>query len=44
MPPVKWDQIHFIGFNALNNCEKEMMTSLKSLVLPDFTGTMMTPS
>ncbi len=25
----KWDQIHFIGFNALNNCEKELMRYLK---------------
>lgn len=25
----KWDQIHFIGFNALNNCERELMKYLK---------------
>lgn len=29
LPPVKWDQLHFIGFNALNNCEKELMLNLK---------------
>jgi CRISPR/Cas system-associated exonuclease Cas4 (RecB family) len=29
MPQVKWDYLHFIGFNALNNCEKELMTRLK---------------
>jgi hypothetical protein len=26
---LKWDHIHFIGFNALNNCEKELMRYLK---------------
>jgi CRISPR/Cas system-associated exonuclease Cas4 (RecB family) len=26
---IKWDQIHFIGFNALNNCEKELMSFFK---------------
>lgn len=25
----EWDYFHFVGFNALNNCEKELMTSLK---------------
>jgi hypothetical protein len=24
-----WEMLHFIGFNALNNCEKAIMTSLK---------------
>ncbi len=24
-----WDMIHFIGFNALNDCEKSLMTRLK---------------
>ncbi len=24
-----WEMVHFIGFNALNECEKAMMTSLK---------------
>jgi CRISPR/Cas system-associated exonuclease Cas4 (RecB family) len=27
----RWDHIHFIGFNALNNCEKELMKYLKRL-------------
>jgi CRISPR/Cas system-associated exonuclease Cas4 (RecB family) len=26
---IKWDFIHFVGFNALNTCEKEIMTWLK---------------
>jgi CRISPR/Cas system-associated exonuclease Cas4 (RecB family) len=26
--PVKWDLVHFIGFNALNSCEKEVMSYL----------------
>ena len=26
---LDWDCLHFIGFNALNNCEKEVMISLK---------------
>jgi len=26
---MKWDVVHFIGFNALNECEKEIMTRLK---------------
>jgi hypothetical protein len=29
MPQVKWDCLHFIGFNALNTCEKELMMLLK---------------
>ncbi len=29
LPQPKWDYLHFIGFNALNNCEKELMTHLK---------------
>ncbi len=28
---VKWDLFHFIGFNALNECEKHIMTRLKKL-------------
>lgn len=28
---VKWKKIHFIGFNALNECEKAIMTRLKKL-------------
>ncbi len=26
---VKWSMLHFAGFNALNNCEKELMKRLK---------------
>lgn len=26
---ISWDMVHFIGFNALNNCEKRLMTVLK---------------
>ena len=26
---LRWDQIHFIGFNALNECEKSIMKRLK---------------
>jgi len=26
---LKWEKIHFIGFNALNECEKSIMLSLK---------------
>jgi CRISPR/Cas system-associated exonuclease Cas4 (RecB family) len=26
---MKWEVVHFIGFNALNECEKEIMTRLK---------------
>ena len=26
---IKWDLVHFIGFNALNECEKKIMTRLK---------------
>jgi hypothetical protein len=36
LPNVKWDYLHFIGFNALNNCEKEMMTYLKKVGLARF--------
>lgn len=25
-----WDMVHFIGFNALNNCEKKLMLALKN--------------
>jgi CRISPR/Cas system-associated exonuclease Cas4 (RecB family) len=28
-PGLKWDYLHFIGFNALNNCEKDVMTHLQ---------------
>ncbi len=28
-PEVKWDQVHFIGFNALNNCESTLMSELQ---------------
>ena len=28
---TKWDQIHFIGFNALNSCEKAIMSCFKKL-------------
>lgn len=27
---TRWDMIHFIGFNALNECEKTIMKSLKN--------------
>ena len=27
---IRWDMVHFIGFNALNKCEKELMKWLKS--------------
>jgi CRISPR/Cas system-associated exonuclease Cas4 (RecB family) len=27
---AKWDLFHFIGFNALNECEKQIMTRLKN--------------
>ncbi len=27
---IKWDTVHFIGFNALNNCEIKLMTRLKN--------------
>lgn len=26
---IKWSMLHFAGFNALNNCEKELMKRLK---------------
>jgi CRISPR/Cas system-associated exonuclease Cas4 (RecB family) len=28
---LNWDCLHFIGFNALNNCEKEVMTWMKKI-------------
>ena len=28
---VSWDMVHFIGFNALNECEKEIMLRLKKV-------------
>jgi hypothetical protein len=27
--PLKWEQVHFIGFNALNSCEQEIMAQLQ---------------
>ncbi len=27
---IRWEKIHFIGFNALNECEKAIMTRLKN--------------
>ena len=27
---IRWDMVHFIGFNALNKCEKELMKWLKN--------------
>ncbi|MDP4223111.1 MAG: PD-(D/E)XK nuclease family protein [Bacteroidota bacterium] len=35
-PPIKWGQIHFIGFNALNNCEKTLMKRLQNEGLARF--------
>jgi hypothetical protein len=32
----RWDKIHFIGFNALNECEKRVMLRLKSKNLARF--------
>ena len=29
LPVNKWDMFHFVGFNALNNCEKKVMGWLK---------------
>jgi hypothetical protein len=26
---IQWDMVHFVGFNALNECEKVIMSSLK---------------
>ncbi len=26
---AKWDMVHFIGFNALNSCERNLMTGLR---------------
>jgi hypothetical protein len=28
-PDTRWDMLHFIGFNALNDCEKVIMTGFK---------------
>lgn len=28
-PEASWDMLHFIGFNAINNCEKSLMQWLK---------------
>ena len=28
-PGIKWDQVHFIGFNALNKCERTLMLQLQ---------------
>jgi hypothetical protein len=27
----RWDMVHFIGFNALNDCEKVMMRKFKEM-------------
>ncbi len=27
---IEWDMLHFIGFNALNNCEKKIMAHFRS--------------
>jgi len=35
---MKWSMVHFIGFNALNECEKVIMTRLKTEGKPGFTG------
>jgi len=29
IPGTRWDMVHFIGFNALNECEKVIMTRFK---------------
>ncbi|HEX2969191.1 MAG TPA: PD-(D/E)XK nuclease family protein [Bacteroidales bacterium] len=29
LPLLRWDMIHFIGFNALNNCEKRLLSVLR---------------
>jgi CRISPR/Cas system-associated exonuclease Cas4 (RecB family) len=36
LPEFKWDCFHFIGFNALNNCEKILMQTLKKAGLAKF--------
>ena len=33
---TKWKYIHFVGFNALNDCEKRLMTQLKNLGIARF--------
>jgi len=31
LPGTRWDIVHFIGFNALNECEKAIMTRFKEV-------------
>jgi hypothetical protein len=33
---TKWKHVHFVGFNALNDCEKRLMTQLKNLGIARF--------
>ena len=35
-PELKWDQVHFIGFNALNKCERTLMLKLQEDGLAKF--------
>ncbi len=35
-PQIKWEQVHFIGFNALNRCEKTLMLQLQKDGLAKF--------
>ena len=28
-PEIKWEKVHFIGFNALNKCELTVMKKLR---------------
>jgi CRISPR/Cas system-associated exonuclease Cas4 (RecB family) len=35
-PELKWDQVHFIGFNALNKCERTLMLQLQKDGLAKF--------
>jgi CRISPR/Cas system-associated exonuclease Cas4 (RecB family) len=35
-PEVKWNQVHFIGFNALNKCERTLMLQLQKDSLAKF--------
>ena len=42
--PERWKMFHFIGFNALNECEKAIMTRLKKEAGKHaFTGIMIIP-
>jgi hypothetical protein len=36
IPVYDWDTFHFIGFNALNNCEKSLLMALKSRKMAKF--------